>query len=83
MTTLKYYSTSWCGPCKTIKPIIQDILSKNPSVQATFIDAEQDSASAQSDGIRSVPTVLIYKNGVETNRFIGAHARATYEQAIK
>lgn len=83
MTTLKYYSTSWCVPCKTIKPIVQDILSKNPSVRGTFIDAEQDTASAQSDGIRSVPTVIIYKNGVETNRFIGAQPRAVYEQAIK
>jgi thiol-disulfide isomerase/thioredoxin len=83
MTTIKYYSTSWCGPCKIIKPIIQDILSKNPSVGSTFIDAEQDSVSAQSDGIRSVPTVIVYKNGIETNRFIGAQSRAVYEQAIK
>lgn len=83
MTLLKLYGASWCQPCKAIKPIISEILSQNPSVQYQYIDVDQRPDDAQQSGVRSVPTVIIFKGGVETNRFIGAQPKAVYEQAIK
>ena len=84
MTILKHYGAEkWCAPCRALKPIIQEITQKNPSVQYRYIDVDHEPAEAQSLGIRSIPVVIIEKNGVETNRFVGIQSRAVYEQAIK
>lgn len=83
MTTIKQYGASWCSPCRALKPIMQEITQQNPSVGYRYIDVDQEPAEAQSAGIRSVPVVIVMKNGVETNRFVGIQSKAVYEQAIK
>ena len=84
MTTIKHYGAEqWCAPCRTLKPVIQEIISQNPSVRYQYIDIDQNQAEAQSMGIRSIPVVIVMKNGVETSRFVGIQSKAVYEQAIK
>ena len=83
MTTLKQYGASWCNPCKTLKPILQEVMGANPTVGYQYIDVDQHPEDAQQNGVRSVPTVIVTKNGIETSRFVGVQPRAIYEQAIK
>jgi thioredoxin 1 len=83
MTTIKQYGAQWCGPCKALKPIMQEISSENPSVLYQYIDVDQNPTDAQANGIRSIPVVLVQKNGVETSRFVGIQSKSVYEQAIK
>jgi thioredoxin 1 len=83
MTTIKHYTAAWCGPCKALKPIMQEIAAQNPSVNYQIIDVDSNQADAQSNGIRSIPVVIVQKNGVETSRFVGIQSKAVYEQAIK
>ena len=83
MTTIKHYTATWCGPCKALKPIMQEIASQNPSVNYQMIDVDQNQADAQANGVRSIPVVIVQKNGVETSRFVGIQPKAVYEQAIK
>ena len=83
MTTIKHYSANWCVPCKSLKPIMQEIASQNPSVNYQLIDVDQNQSEAQAMGIRSIPVVIVMKDGVETNRFVGIQSKAVYEQAIK
>ena len=70
MKTIKYFSATWCGPCQTFKPVMNEIASEGYSVQ--FIDIDQSSAFAESYNVRSVPTVVIEENGSEVDRFIGS-----------
>lgn len=70
MKTIKYFSATWCGPCQTFKPVMNEIASEGYSVQ--FIDIDQSSALAESYNVRSVPTVVIEENGSEVDRFIGS-----------
>ena len=70
MKTIKYFSATWCGPCHTFKPVMNEIASEGYSVQ--FIDIDQSSALAESYNVRSVPTVVIEENGSEVDRFIGS-----------
>ena len=70
MKTIKYFSATWCGPCQTFKPVMNEIASEGYSVQ--FIDIDQSSAVAESYNVRSVPTVVIEENGSEVDRFIGS-----------
>ena len=70
MKTIKYFSATWCGPCQTFKPVMNEIASEGYSVQ--FIDIDQSSAIAEQYNVRSVPTVVIEENGSEVDRFVGA-----------
>ena len=83
MTTIKHYTAAWCGPCRALKPIMQEIASQNPSVNYQMIDVDANQAEATDMGIRSIPVVVVMKNGVETNRFVGIQSKSVYEQAIK
>ena len=82
MTILKYYGASWCGPCRVLKPMIRDFVMEN-KINHQIIDVDEEPAAAQQAGIRSVPVVIIEKDGVETNRFVGIQPKEVYEQAIK
>ena len=70
MKTMKYFSATWCGPCKTFKPVMNEIAGEGHSVQFIDIDQQQDLAAKYN--VRSVPTTVIEENGIEVNRFIGA-----------
>jgi len=70
MKTIKYFSATWCGPCKSFKPVMNEIASEGYSVQ--FIDIDQSPNTATQYSVMSVPTVIIEENGVEVDRFVGS-----------
>ncbi len=64
---------TWCGPCKAIAPIIEEIAEEyNDKVKVGKIDIDQNQNSAMKYGVRSIPTLLIIKNGVVINQIVGA-----------
>tara|TARA_R100001443_G_C3339004_1_gene174068 strand:- start:782 stop:1027 length:246 start_codon:yes stop_codon:yes gene_type:complete len=73
MKTVKYFSATWCGPCQTFKPIMNEIANEGHSVQ--FIDIDQQGNLAQQYNVRSVPTIVFEQNGTEVNRLIGATSK--------
>ena len=68
------FSATWCGPCQSLKPIM-DILSETEEFKdknfyiADIEDGGINTGSAA--GVRGVPTVIVYKKGIETNRIVG------------
>jgi len=70
MKTAKYFTATWCGPCKAFKPVMNEVASEGYSVQ--ILDIDQNKALTQQYNVRSVPTTIIEENGVEVDRFIGA-----------
>ena len=70
MKTMKYFSATWCGPCKSFKPVINEIASEGYSVQ--FIDIDQSPNTATQYSVMSVPTVIIEEDGSEVDRFVGS-----------
>ena len=46
MKTVLYFSTTWCGPCKMFKPVVQQV-SQETGIQVTYIDADQDQEMAK------------------------------------
>lgn len=83
MTVIKHYTAEWCSPCRALKPIMNEIVNKNSHVQYELIDVDANRDMANAAGIRSIPVVVIEKNGTETARFVGVQSAAIYEQAIK
>ena len=71
MKTMKYFSATWCGPCKAFRPIMEEIAGEE-SIMVEFIDVDQEQNKAIKYGVRSVPTVVIEENGIEVDRFVGS-----------
>ena len=67
---MKYFSATWCGPCKAFKPIMNEIANEGYSVE--FIDVDQSQELAAKYGVRSVPTTIIEEGGTVVNRFVGS-----------
>ena len=73
----------WCGPCRMVGPIM-DELSKDFEGKAIVgkIDVDANQEYAAKYGVRSIPTVLLFKNGELVSRQVGVAPKKTYEDAI-
>ena len=78
------YSAAWCGPCKTLKPIM-DRLAVEYKDRANFFYADIENAAintASAAGIRGVPTVIIYKGKTEVDRKVGGVPEAAMKEFL-
>ncbi len=65
----------WCGPCKMVAPILNDIAETQNDITIGKINVDNNQAIANKYKIRSIPTLLIFKDGVEAGRIIGVKTK--------
>ena len=82
MVTVKKFSAAWCGPCRALAPVMNEIKGQFSNVKFEDYDVDEAYDEATQYGIRSVPTVIIEKDGKEVDRFTGASSKLTYVNAI-
>ena len=76
MKKLLYFSAEWCGPCKMVGPVMEELQSEGYNVQKIDIDSNQE--LSQQFGVRNIPTVILTVDGVDSGRKVGANPKAMY-----
>ncbi len=66
---------SWCGPCKMLMPIIDQVSSEVTDKKICKINVDEQPELASQFGIMSIPTLVVIKNGVEVNRTMGVQPK--------
>ena len=61
----------WCGPCKMQLPILEEIAQEMTDVKVCKVNVDESNRLAVKYGIRSIPTMIVFKNGEKVNQFIG------------
>ena len=73
----------WCGPCKQIAPALEEISgSLGAKVKIVKLNVDENPATASKYGIMSIPTLMMFKNGKEASRQVGAGPKQKLEQWI-
>ena len=67
---------AWCGPCRMVAPIIDEIAAERADIKVGKIDVDEEGELASMFGISSIPTLVVIKNGQVTNKAVGARAKA-------
>ena len=82
MIQVKKFYADWCGPCKMLTPIMEQVKGNFSDIDFQNIDIESQYEVAQKYYVRSVPTVIIEKNGEEIHRFAGLQSEMAYTNAL-
>lgn len=69
------FYAEWCGPCRTLGPVLNDIASENPEIDIIKVNVDDNSDLSAEFKIRSIPAVFIYKDGEKINQFVGMKSK--------
>ncbi len=67
---LDFWAT-WCGPCRMVSPIVDEIAEENPQILVGKVNVDEEPELAQAFGIVSIPTLVVMKGGEIVNQIIG------------
>jgi len=65
----------WCGPCKIIAPVLNDIAETEENITVAKVNVDQQQPLAKKFKVRNIPTLVVLKDGVEVHRFVGVKTK--------
>lgn len=70
-TVLLDFYADWCGPCKMLSPIIEEVSDEHPDVKFFKVNVDENPDLAVKFGIVSIPTLIVFKNGKPVSQKVG------------
>ena len=81
--TLVDFYADWCGPCKMMSPVVDEVAEEEVDVKVCQINIDENMDIAQKYRVMSIPTFIAFKNGEEAGRQIGAVPKSALLELVK
>lgn len=82
LVLIDFYAV-WCGPCKMMHPVIEEVSKSNPDLKIIKVDVDKHEAIAREYGVMSIPTLILFKDGNVLEKHIGFMPKEQLENIIK
>ena len=75
-TALVDFYADWCGPCRMVSPIVDEIAEERRDITVGKVNVDDENALAMKYGVMSIPTLIVFQDGKEKIRIVGARPKA-------
>lgn len=66
----------WCGPCRMVGPILEEVAAEHDGISVAKLNVDENPQSAMQYDVMSIPTLIVFQDGVEKKRLVGARSKA-------
>ena len=81
--TLVDFNATWCGPCKMLKPVLEEIALNSNDYKIVSVDVDDNEELASKYQVSSIPCLILFKDGEEKTRVIGLRSKSEIESILK
>lgn len=82
-TVLIDFWATWCGPCRMLSPIVNDVAATHPELKVGKVNIDEQPDLANQFNVMSIPTLIVFKDGQKVNESVGLVAKEKIEELIK
>lgn len=82
-TVLVDFWAAWCGPCRMLAPILEQLAEENPQVKIAKVNVDEQPQLGSKFNIMSIPTVMIFKDGKLVNTSVGLRPKEDFLQYLR
>lgn len=73
----------WCGPCKALEPVVEELVEEHPRLTVAKIDADDNEDAMDEFGVQSIPTMILFEGGQPVEVFAGKAPYPELERAVE
>jgi thioredoxin 1 len=73
----------WCGPCRVVAPVLEEIASERPDLRIVKLNIDENQQTAARFQVLSIPTMILFKGGQPVKTVIGAYPKRKLEQELE
>jgi thioredoxin 1 len=73
----------WCGPCRMVAPVLEELASERDDVRVVKLNVDENQQTAAQYQVLSIPTLILFKNGQEAKKVIGAYPKKKLEAELE
>ena len=73
----------WCGPCRVVHPILEEMSGERDDVRIVSLNIDDNQETASQFDVLSIPTLILFKDGAEAKRIVGARPKRSLEAELE